>query len=72
MFIFVLISIALSILHKKTSVQFMSENVLPVISSRNFMVLCLILKSLSHFELIFGEMVCSKVIDLHTAVQLSQ
>ena len=36
------------------------------------MVLCLILKSLSHFELSFGEMVCSKVIDLHMAVQLSQ
>ena len=43
LFIFVLISIALSILHKKTLVQFTSENVLPVIFSRNFIVSCLTL-----------------------------
>ena len=37
------------------------------------MVLCLNIKVFKpFFELIFGEMVCSKVIDLHTAVQLSQ
>ena len=38
---------------KKILVQFMSENVLPMFSSRSFMVLCLIVKSLSHFEFIF-------------------
>ena len=52
----------------------MSENVLPVLSSRSFMVSCLMFKSLSHFEFIFvyGVRVCSNFIDLHVAVQLSQ
>ena len=52
----------------------MSENVLPMFSSRSFMVYCLIFKSLSHFEFIFvyGVRVCSSFIDLHVAVQLSQ
>ena len=52
----------------------MSVNVLPMFSSRGFMVLCLIFKSLSHFELIFvyGVWVCSDFIDLHITVQLSQ
>ena len=38
------------------------------------MVSCLISKSSSHFEFIFvhGVRVCSNVIDLHAAVQLSQ
>ena len=31
----------------------MSENVLPMFSSRSFMVSCLMFKSLSHFEFIF-------------------
>ena len=38
LFIFVFISIALGDCPKKTLVWFMSENVLPVFSSRNFMV----------------------------------
>ena len=38
MFIFVFISIALGDCPKKTLVWFTSENVLPVFSSRNFMV----------------------------------
>ena len=44
----------------------MSENVLPTFSSRSFMVLCLIFKFLSHFELIFvyGVRECSNFIDL--------
>ena len=52
----------------------MSENVLPIISSRSFMVSCLMLKFLGHFEFIFvyGERVCSNFIDWHAAVQLSQ
>uniref|UniRef100_A0A8D0NW65 Uncharacterized protein n=1 Tax=Sus scrofa TaxID=9823 RepID=A0A8D0NW65_PIG len=51
----------------------MSENVLPMFSSRSLMVSCLISKSLSHFEFIFvhSVRVCSGFIDLHAAVQVS-
>ena len=49
----------------------MSENVLPMFSSRSLMVSSLIFKSLSHFEFIFvhGVRVCSSFIALHSAVQ---
>ena len=52
----------------------MPENILPMFSSRNFMVSCLIFISLSHLELIFvcGIREYSNSIDLHVAVQLSQ
>ena len=52
----------------------MSENVLPVFSSRSFMMSDLIFKSLSHFEFIFvyGVRECSNFIDLCEAVQLFQ
>uniref|UniRef100_A0A8D0SNN4 Uncharacterized protein n=1 Tax=Sus scrofa TaxID=9823 RepID=A0A8D0SNN4_PIG len=52
----------------------MSENALPMFSSRSLMVSCLIFKSLSHFEFIFvhAVRVCSSCIDLHAAVQFSQ
>ena len=52
----------------------MSENVLPMFSSRSFMVSYLIFKSLSYFELIFVYSVreCSNFIDLREAVQLFQ
>ena len=52
----------------------MSENVLPMFSSKSFMVSCLTFKSLSHFELIFvhGVRVYSSFIVLHAAVQFSQ
>ena len=56
-------------------VQFMSENVLPIQSSRSLMVLCLIFKSLKViFSLFFvhGVRLCSNLIDLLAAVQLSQ
>ena len=53
LFIFAFISFALGDWPKKTLVLFIAENVLPVFSSRSFMVLCVILKSLSHFEFIF-------------------
>ena len=75
LFIFALIFITLGDWPKKTLVWFMSENVLPMISSRGFMVSsCLMFKSLSHVEFIFvhGERVYSYFIDLHEAVQLSQ
>ena len=47
----------------------MSENVLPMFSSRSFMVSCLVFKSLSYFEFIFLYSVreCSNFIDLHAA-----
>ena len=52
----------------------MSDNVLPLFSSRSLMVLCLIFKSLIHFEFIFmhGVRVYSSFINLHAAVQVSQ
>ena len=52
----------------------MSENVLPMFSSRSSMVSCLIFMSLSHFEFIFlcGVRECSNFVDLHVAVQLPQ
>ena len=46
------ISIALGDWPKKTFVWLMSENILPIYSSRSFMVSCLMLKSLSHLEFI--------------------
>ena len=72
--IFVFVSIPLGHCLKKTFVQFMSENVLLVFSFRNFMVSCLMFKSLSHFEFIFvhGVRMCSSCIDLHAFVQFSQ
>ena len=52
----------------------MSENVLPLISSRSFTVSCLVFKSLSHFYFIvvYGVRTCSNFVDLHVEVQLSQ
>ena len=74
LFIFVFISVALGDRPKKTLVLLMSENILPLFSSRSFMVSCLMFKSLSHFEFIFvyGERVCFNFSHLHAAVQLSQ
>ena len=68
-FIFPFIYIALGDWPKKILVQFMLENVLPMFSSRSFMVSCLIFKSLSHFEFIFvyGVRVCFNFTDLHEA-----
>ena len=48
LFIFVFISISLGDWPKKSWYNFMSENVLPLMSSKSFMVSCLI-QSLSHF-----------------------
>ena len=54
--------------------RLMSENVLPMFSSRSLMMSCLTFKSLSHFEfiLVHGVRVCSRFITLHAAVQISQ
>ena len=72
-FIFDFISIALgNCFLRKTFVQLMSENVLPMFLPRSFMVSYLTFKSLSHFEFIFvhGVRVYSRFIDLY--VQFSQ
>ena len=55
-------------------VRLMSENVLPMFSSRSLMVSYHTLKSLRHFEFIsvHNVRVCSNFIDLHAAVQFSQ
>ena len=47
---------------------------LPVFCSRSFMVSCLILSFLDHFEFIFvyGVMACYNFINLHVAAQFSQ
>ena len=72
LFLFAFISIALGDRPKKTLVRFMSENVLPMFSSRNFMVSCLIFNSLIHFEFMFvyDVRMCSNFIDIHVAVRL--
>ena len=57
LFIFVFISLALGDWSKKTLLWFMSENVLPMLSSRSFMASCLIFKSLSHSVFIFVQVV---------------
>ena len=74
LFTSVCISVALGDWPKKTLVQFMLENVLPMLSSRSFMVLSPMVKSWSHFEFIFmsGMKMCSNFIDLHAAAQLAQ
>ena len=74
LFIFAFNSFALGGWSKKILIWFMSENVLPMFSSSSFVVLCLIFKSLNHFEFIFvyGVRECSDFMDLHVAVQISQ
>ena len=74
LFIFAFISFALGDWSTKVLLHFIWENVLPMFSSRNFMVPCLILRSLNHFEFIFvyGVRECSDFIDWLVAVQLSQ
>ena len=54
--------------------QSQNENILLMFYSRSFMMSCLIFRSVSPFEFIFvcGVRVCSNLIDLHSAVQLSQ
>ena len=52
----------------------MSKSVLPMFSSKSFIVSCLTFRSLIHFEFIFvyGVRECSNFILLHVAVQFSQ
>ena len=55
-------------------VQFISKSVLPMFSSKNFLVSGLKFRSLIHFEFIFvyGVRECSNFILLHAALQFSQ
>jgi len=73
-FIFPFISVLLGDWPEKTFVRLMSENILPVFSSRSWMVSCLIFKSFSHFEFIFvhGVRVCASFLDLHAAAPVFQ
>ena len=71
-FIFAFISVSLGDRPEKTFVRLISENVLPMFSSRSLMY-CLVFKSFSHFEFIFVHGVrCSSFIDLLAAFQFSQ
>ena len=74
LFIFGFISITLWGGSKRILLWFMSRNVLPMFSSKSFIVSGLTFKSLVHFEFIFvyGIKKCSDVILLHIAVQFSQ
>ena len=58
---------------EKILLCFMSESVLPMFSSKSFIVSDLAFRSLIHFEFIFvyGVRECSKFIPLHVAVQFS-
>ena len=51
----------------------MSEDALPMLTYKSFIMSCLMFKSLNHFEFTFVHCVrvCSNLIDLHTTVQLS-
>ena len=74
LFILVYIFITLGGGSKKVLVPFMSQSVLPMFSSKSFIVSGLIIRSLIHFEFIFiyGVRECSNFIPLHVAVQFSQ
>ena len=52
----------------------MSSSVLPIFSSKSFIVSCLTIRSLIHFDFIFlcGVRKCSNFILLHIVVQFSQ
>ena len=72
--IFVFISIFLGGGSKRILLCFMSQSVLPMFSSKSFIVSGLTFRSLIYFEFIFvyGVRECSNFIHLHVAVQFSQ
>ena len=74
LFIFVFIYISLGGGSKRILLWFMSWSVLPMFSSKSFIMSGLTFKSLIHFEFIFvyGVRECSNFILLHVAVQFSQ
>ena len=72
--IFVFICITLGDRSKKILLWLMSKTVLPMFSSKRFIVSHLTFRSLIHYEFIFvyGVRECSNFILLHVAVQFSQ
>ena len=72
LFLFVFISISLGGGSKRILLWFMSKSVLPMFSSRSFMVSSLTFRSLIHLEFIFvyGVRKCSNFILLHVAFQI--
>ena len=74
LFIFVFIFISLGGGSKRILLWFMSKSVLPMFSSKYFIVSGLTFRSLIHFEFIFvyGIRECSYFILLHVAVRFSQ
>ena len=74
LFIFDFISITLGGGSKRILLWFMSWSVLPMLSSKSFILSDLICRSLIHFEFISvcGVRECSNFILLHVAVQFSQ
>ena len=72
--IFVFIVIILGGRSNKILLRFMSQSVLPMLSSTGFIVSVLMFRSLIHFEFIFvcGVRECSNFILLHVAVKFSQ
>ena len=71
-FIFAFVSFAVGDRSKKILLQFMSMSVLPMFSSRSFIVFGLTFRSLIHFIFVYGVRECSYFIILHVAVQFSQ
>ena len=74
LFIFVFISITLGGGSKRILLWFMSSSVLPMFSSKSFLVSGLIFRSLIHLEFtfVYGVRKCYNFIPLHAAVQFPQ
>ena len=74
LFIFAFVSITLGDRSKKILLWFMSKSVLPMFSSRSFIVSSLTFATLIHFEFILYMVLreCSNFILLHVAAQFSQ
>ena len=70
LFIFAFISFAFGDLSKKILLRIISENVLPVLSLRSFVMSCFISRCLNYFEFIFVYGV--EDILLHVDIQFSQ
>ena len=74
LFTFVFIFIILGAGSKKISVQLMSKSVLPMFSSKSFIVSGLAFSYLAHFEFtfVYGVRECSNFTLSHVGIQFSQ
>ena len=68
--LFVFLSVYLGDRSRKIMLQFMSKSVLPMFSSKSFIVSCLTFRTLNYF--VYGVKKCSNFILLHVVVQFSQ